>query len=51
MAIRSLMGNAKGDWKMSNQKNGKVDRTCTCGCNANAGCRCNPCTCKNCTCQ
>lgn len=24
--------------------------TSNCGCKAGGGCRCNPCTCKNCTC-
>ena len=24
--------------------------SCKCGCTASGGCRCNPCTCKNCNC-
>ena len=28
----------------------KTKAPCTCGCKSEGGCRCNPCTCKNCGC-
>ena len=50
MVIRSLQSNKKRRVKMEERKNKKTERTGTCGCTANGGCRCNPCTCKNCNC-
>lgn len=35
---------------MSYPKNKEIERTGNCGCATGAGCRCNPCTCKNCSC-
>ena len=32
---------------MTNPKDAKAEN---CGCATGAGCRCNPCTCKNCSC-
>jgi len=35
---------------MDNRRNKKFDQSGNCGCATGAGCRCNPCTCKNCNC-
>jgi len=47
MVIRSLLSNEKRrlDVKTDDRK---MDKNC--GCATGAGCRCNPCTCKNCNC-
>ena len=35
---------------MTDRKPATAEQTCKCGCVTEAGCRCNPCTCKNCSC-
>ncbi len=35
---------------MTDRKTLVADQNCKCGCATEAGCRCNPCTCKNCSC-
>jgi len=35
---------------MIDRKTPAATNDCNCGCDTEAGCRCNPCTCKNCNC-
>ena len=35
---------------MTDPKNARLNSDCKCGCANEGGCRCNPCTCKNCGC-
>jgi hypothetical protein len=48
MVIRSLLSKEKGELEMTDHNTAAAD--CKCGCRTEAGCRCNPCTCKNCSC-
>jgi hypothetical protein len=48
MVIRSIGATPKRTLKMTDRKDVKADQHC--GCNEGSACRCNPCTCKNCSC-